>query len=517
MRRRTTWNLLLPAFLILTLSVVGQQAVTSQSDSETQRIWSEFGKTVWSATPENWSHLHPEAACEPFHGDMWVSSADRQWTDRCSHGDRETAARWNFYIFSLQPPLLTHLEQFAVSTSALSEDLLKQVQQQLQARLIARYGPGQDHSPANPRARLVAWPNSVCWRTADLEVQLILNQFDPKRNEGRLLLLARHRLLLDALAEDDRLKKIDARAYLPQAGSPIDEALSHELTADFPDISTMLVHQQPPPDPAQVRAALQQMQDQLRARATGQIGARAAVLAVPQAKWTPEQFHDGLIRLLTTAKTAAPERQPVLLLAADRLAWRLPAAIANDRSDMEHWNEWREQLARLGLTYRQPEVVPLAYASPYRGDLLKEVWTNYRKSDWGESAFLLLLSQGFDTGPDCEAGSDSFRTVIQQGEPFLHEHSRSPHLPEVQLSLAQAYETWWSLSQAQAGREDSDISPANYQAGASEALQKSIQYYRQLIEVSPQSDDAAYARRELPRLQLGADTGQRRFYCTVGD
>jgi hypothetical protein len=34
---------------------------------------------------------------------------------------------------------------------------------------------------------------------------------------------------------------------------------------------------------------------------------------------------------------------------------------------------------------------------------------------------------------------------------------------------------------------------------------------------APQSDEAAHARRQLPRLKSAIDTGQRRFYCIVGD
>ena len=211
-----------------------QQGPASQSEAEAQRLWSEFGKTVWSATPEKWSQLHPDAACETFHGVIWASGADRQWTQRCSEGSREIAAHWTFYIFSVQAPLLTHLEQFDANTTTLPGDLLRQVQQVLQARLSARYGPGQDHSPANPRVRVVAWPNYVSWQNGDLQVHLNLSEFDPKRNEGRLSLLARHRPLLDALAEDDRLKKIDVRAYVSQVGSPIDEDLSRELLEIFP-------------------------------------------------------------------------------------------------------------------------------------------------------------------------------------------------------------------------------------------------------------------------------------------
>lgn len=39
---------------------------------------------------------------------------------------------------------------------------------------------------------------------------------------------------------------------------------------------------------------------------------------------------------------------------------------------------------------------------------------------------------------------------------------------------------------------------------------KAITYYERLLQTAPQSDQAAYACRVLPRLKLGIDTGQRR-------
>jgi hypothetical protein len=38
-----------------------------------------------------------------------------------------------------------------------------------------------------------------------------------------------------------------------------------------------------------------------------------------------------------------------------------------------------------------------------------------------------------------------------------------------------------------------------------------------LVQTAAQSDHAVYARRELPHLKLGIDTGQRRFYCSMAD
>ena len=99
----------------------------------------------------------------------------------------------------------------------------------------------------------------------------------------------------------------------------------------------------------------------------------------------------------------------------------------------------------------------------------------------------------------------------------------------MQLAVAQAYETWWSLSKApksedyvnefgeELGEAYSDGDPAKYQDGAEAARQRAIAFYEQLLQTVPQSDHAAYASRMLPRLKLGFDTGQRRSYCIVTD
>lgn len=130
---------------------------------------------------------------------------------------------------------------------------------------------------------------------------------------------------------------------------------------------------------------------------------------------------------------------------------------------------------------------------------------------------MLLLAQGFDTGTDCVGGSDEFHTVISQGLQFLEKHANSPYRLDVQLAVAQAYETWWSLSQAPGDQEYSTVEAAKYQEGANAARQRAISAYVTLVQSSPQGAHAAYARRQLPRLKLGVDTGQRRYYCEVGD
>jgi len=498
------------------------QAADASAEEQAQKIWAEFEKTFWNATLEAWLRQHTEISCQPFHGNMWGGGADRQWSHRCSAGAQPEDAHWSFYAFGLEEPIVPRLEQFEVTTPSLSAESLTAVHNQLQSRLAARFGPGEDTSPKFGHPRDPIWPPNFRWQTAELEIQLFQSELDPQHNTGRMRLQARGRALLDALKEDERLKQFAAGGYLYQAGSGIDAQLAENLKGEFPAPATMLMKQQPDADPQKVAQALQQWQQQFRAsQAAGQSGVRAAVIGVPQEHWKVSEFKDAIVRLLTAAKSAPPGRQPVLLLAADRLAGRMIWVAQNDTSQKDHWAEWRRQLATLGLSYDGTGDSTGGDSWIYSGSLLKRASTEYGQSAWGEKAFVLLLSAGFDTGMECAAGSDQFRTVIPQGLQFLETHPNSPYRFDVQLAVAQAYETWWSLSQAPAGTESEDnystVEPEKYQEGAAAARQKAITGYEALVQTSPQSDQAAYARRQLPRLKLGADTGQRRYYCEVGD
>ncbi len=505
-----------------------QQQTPPSAEALVQNLWAEFEKSTWGEPLQSWSSLHPDIPCAPFRAEI-LSGADRQWSQRCSTSREPEAPHWSFYIFTLQEPLVSRLEQFDVTTAALPAETLKTVENSLQTQLAARYGPGEDRSPQIARARAVPWPEHVHWHAPDLEIQLDLVEFDPQRKEGRLRLQGRQRALLEALAGDQRLNKAGGvSSFLYQVGSPMNAQLADNLRPDFPDVALMLIKYQPDPDPQtreadqrKMREAIQQqLQSQIKsAQAAGQTGIRAVIVAVPQTNtnWKAEEFHDALVRLLTSAKTSPPDRQPILLLAADHLAWRLPSVMTNDKSQAGHWLEWRTQLASLGVTYEESALSPDENPWTYTGNLLQRVWTDYSETDWGERAFLLLLTQGWDTGVECAAGRDQFRQVIQRGLPFLEKHAKSPYQLDVQLAVAQAYETWWSLSQAPTGEEYSDVDPQKYREGAEVARRESIARYEQLLQTAPQSDHAAYALRELPRLKLGIDTGQRRFYCTIED
>lgn len=225
-------------------------------------------------------------------------------------------------------------------------------------------------------------------------------------------------------------------------------------------------------------------------------------------EWYPEEdqpaLRAALLTLLERAQALTGGQRGAALLAADRLAGKLWAR----EREAPAWKQLEQDLGRYGLTFRWSE---LAGDYEYQHDLLWWLWRTAPGSAWGQHAFALLLEKGWDTSGTCQEGAGQFRRVIEQGEAFLAGH---PHgWPELQtkLALAQAYETWWSLSRAP---ENDDYAYApDYQEGAAAAREKTIAYYEQVVRLAPTSPAAAYARERLPPLQTEQDPEQRRYFC----
>jgi hypothetical protein len=124
---------------------------------------------------------------------------------------------------------------------------------------------------------------------------------------------------------------------------------------------------------------------------------------------------------------------------------------------------------------------------------------------WAE----LVAVESIDAGGDCEGVG--YRDVIRDGIRWLDTHQSSPLAPRVVFDVAQAYETWWSLSLAP-DTEDL-VTVSDHKAGAARARLQAIDWYRRLLRQSPLIPEARVARQALTMLTLGVDTGARRFYC----
>jgi hypothetical protein len=254
--------------------------------------------------------------------------------------------------------------------------------------------------------------------------------------------------------------------------------------------------------------------DPVRARLRVRIG--APYTRAMEATLTPAAVRDtvqDLAAILRDADASGAPRRALCLLAADDVVnklsqWLTESAPADDV---------RRLLARYGA-----KLGGMTHYGglEYRHELLDRVWRESQDTEAGELAFLRLQSGGWNNGPSegCPPNPDLFREVIVKAEAFLSAHPRTDFRRQVLYALAQANESWWSIAHAPADDEFVNAPPyprraANAQQ-AGRARDEAIRYYREVVRLAPGSPEAASALRRLPRLELGLDTGQRRFFCS---
>ncbi len=456
------------------VTLLGQQTRLRPAEALARALESEFNAVAWDSTYQEWRNSHPKAACQEFRGNGGYILPSEDWCDRCERQNEAQRAGWYFYVFDLATPLACRLEQFHAQANVFTEDNAREAYRQLELKLTARFGPAESARAVPPEFRATVWGDVRRWQTQDLTIYLFLSERSGRPVQLELLVLHRH--LTQALAESQQLAGREWVA-LARAEASLDPRLVEELGAAYPGLAALAQ------DPA----------SQSNQAAQARIGAL-------------------LTQVLNAAKTAPRERRPALLLAADRLADRL----WHGGEVSAAWDHERQELASFGVHYH---FIHIGGDWEYQHDLLWRVWKEYGATDWGERAFVLLLNHGWDTSGECRQGSDQFREVIRRGKDFLVQRPKGPHRLEVLLSLAQAYETWWSLSQAAPCKSghatdcDPYVTPELYQTGAAAARQKAIRYYEQLLRLASNSPEAAYARLHLPRLKLEIDTNQRAFSC----
>jgi len=265
----------------------------------------------------------------------------------------------------------------------------------------------------------------------------------------------------------------------------------------------------------------------VRTRLKARIGAPYArattanlTLPADRARRIAETIED-LTAILHEADNSAAPRRALCLLAANEVVNKLAEALTepSPRGDRESGGAAgvRRLLAQYG--------VKLGGMTHYGGleyghQLLWRVWREWPETEAGELAFLDLESGGWNTisGEGCPQNPDLFREVIIRAEAFLAGHPRTDFRKQVLYALAVANESWWSIAHAPAG--DQWVSGIPYPRRgenarqAEQARDAAMRYYREVVALAPDSPEAASALRRLPRLELGLDTGQRRFFCS---
>jgi hypothetical protein len=185
---------------------------------------------------------------------------------------------------------------------------------------------------------------------------------------------------------------------------------------------------------------------------------------------------------------------------ADLVASRIACDTSNTRAGANaDCARLQADFSRYGLTLRYEE---LGGGMFYPRDLLRRIWAEYPQTLWGERAFVLLLDLGRDTSGTCEKGRDQTREVIGQGESFLRQRPNSPYRAVVTLLVAEAYASWWSLSNEPAGSEMSDyVDPKRFQEGAEAARMKAIACFEEVLQLVPGTEMSRFAGQVLPPLR----------------
>lgn len=459
MRRLLMLSLAMLCMILQPIAAGGAAAPADAAGAALQQL-------PWNATYADWRRQNPGAACREFTTVITLMRADDEYCYRCTRQDGGVGLEWAFYAFGPADRPACRLQQFRARIAG-PEGSLREVHQQLRERLDGRYGTGSNPGPLYERGAAY-WLDTLRWRPASHDVYLY-------RNTGRLEpthtgLLARERALTGVIARDEaRMYDWDWIGVVPPRW---DQPLGAALGDQFPELPALL---------ARVRAL----------EATG-------------VDW-PRDLDDiraALRRLIEAAAAASGNRRAALLLGAERLAqgWNIV-------TEYPGWDRERAELGALGLGFSYSE---LGAAWGYDHDLLWRVWREHGDTEWGEHAFVFLLHRGWSTRVGCGTGAAMFRDVIREGEAFLTRRERSPRRLDVVFALGQAYETWWALSKTE---EDVYANPADYREGAEAAREKAIRHYEAVVRGAPDSPEAEFARRQLPRLKLRIGTAQFRFYC----
>jgi hypothetical protein len=269
--------------------------------------------------------------------------------------------------------------------------------------------------------------------------------------------------------------------------------------------------QQPEPFTGAAPEPMQQFHDDVQLALVQRLGTQYPKLKTYLEEETPQaseaSYPQFVFKFLDDAALADHGRQAAMLLAGDFLATKLSCRA---KSEKEHGcDELRNRFVRHKMSIKFSE---LDARWLYQHDLLWRVWRDYRDTDWGDRAFVLLLDSGWDTSGTCSQGEDQFRAVIKQGESFLEQQPAAPYRPFVLHLVGEAYAAWWTLSRPEMGL-DMYADPKSYRDGADTAPMKAIRYFQQVQEVAPSSALGEYAGNIIPALQQRRAIVKFRFLC----
>ncbi|MBV9301932.1 MAG: hypothetical protein JOY62_14235 [Acidobacteriaceae bacterium] len=189
-----------------------------------------------------------------------------------------------------------------------------------------------------------------------------------------------------------------------------------------------------------------------------------------------------------------------LLMQADREAEKLEDSKPNSAC-----GERCIRVATWELHYRYNEIQG---QENYQHDLLQLIARVHQGDPDGAEALVRLLPTGCQT--IATGWIPYFKTVIDILEFRKWKALRDPRLTKMR---AEAYETWWSLSQSPPDDPviaDAELKPEDFLDGAAQARERAIRDYQELVSIGKADRDVM---EHLRKLQAGQDTEQRNWYC----
>lgn len=422
----------------------------------------------------------PAAACAPrIPAQMDIYATD-QWTHHCSD-TREGVIRESFFYVFGEPARLARL-RVDVRPVDESPETTARLLPALQRALTARFGAGT-HEPELMEIgfRHLRYGEPVAgghWKGGGLHYFLHANQTGSSPmgvRRGVQLTVMNDRLLAERAQDALILRAEEFGDPRPEVDQPHHSRLQAGIGAPY---ARAMQADLTPSSPARARMVRETIQD--------------------------------LTAILREADGADSSRRALCLMAADAVVRKLSLWLDTPSPIQQLLSRYGVKLG--GLTH--------SGGLAYERELLWRVWRESPETEGGELAFLELQRRGWDTGSGegCPKNPDLFREVIAKAEAFLVAHPRTDFRKEVLFALAVANESWWSIAHAPA--DDPTVSAPPYPRRAANMRQagrarsEAIRYYREVARLAPGTPEATSALRRMPRLELGLDTGQRRFFCS---
>jgi hypothetical protein len=454
-----------PACACLVLAIASGAA---GSTSTASRMVDALTGADWGMAHAEWRAAHPAATCARAATTVAAPLRSEQWCFSCSEQAGDVLVESRFHLLDGAQDRVCRLYELQISARPQGRSKLRSA---LEPVLTERRPASTVSSQATWQERdAERWQGLRVWRN-DVRVDYvyegrpIAGAGEPRREPAVVLRSIEPSLLASTTAD------------AASAVSPWDQAVWRS------DLRVRLV------------AALEPEFH------------NAALLISDPAADVPEPRRDVVLGLLRAAESAAPERRPVLLLAADQLAEGLAKQAEGRASPAAA--DWDPDVPGLTYTLKRPS----GNAHPtYHHDLLERVWAERRHSVWREFAFLELQHAGWDFSDSCARGEMPFAEVIDRGTAYLDEHPDSTWRAAQLLFLAQAHETRWTVSRV----VDERVDVRGVGPHGEAAHQLAIAYYGRIAAEFPQSAEAAHARAQLARVDSDLPPSQWKYFCRKG-